>query len=75
MKCSNSIAGYITAQRDLWIVGDKFIDQIFHRLQELKQEAKEAQGPMPYMYDYYEIKCYTEDKLSTNDCVPSRIVN
>ena len=69
------IPGYIAAQRDLWIHGDKFVNDVFHALQAMKSAAKDAQKPVPYVYDYYNITCITECNLSGSENLLVKLVN
>ena len=69
------IPGYIAAQRDAWLVGDNFLDEVFYAFTKLKDEAKDSQQSGPYLYQYYNITCSTENNLSSNDDTMARIVN
>ena len=70
------ISGYVAAQRDLWILGDKFINDIFQALPDLHNSLREAKHPIPYMYDYYSITYLTEHQPTyNNNNTLARIVN
>ena len=59
----------------MWFIGDEFIHGIYHRLQELNTEAKIAKGKTPYLYDMYNVRCFTANPLSEMKNVATRLVN
>ena len=68
----------VLAASDLWFIGDAFLNEIYHTLSYLKTEANAARNTkrqMPYMYDYYNIKCFTPNPSSVLKNVMARIVN
>ena len=70
-----TISGYEEAQRDLWMVGDSFLEQTYHAFQQLKTKARDGKQEIPYMQDYYNIDKFTQGQLSSNKNVPARLVN
>ena len=69
------IAGEITAWRDLWIIGDDFINEIFHELQRVHEEAGDKNRQDLFIYDYFNVKCFTPNPLSMLKNVTARLVN
>ena len=69
------IPGYIAAQKDLWVVGETFLDEVFNTLQELKADASSGKKQMLYLYDYYNVSFKIDDKLSNVNNSLSHIIN
>ena len=65
----------VMAWKDLWIIGDQFIHQIYHTLQELNVTTKLKKGNIPYIYDMYNVKCFTANPLSEIKNVAACLVN
>ena len=65
----------VSAFKDLWIIGDKFLNEIYHALPAIKLAAKEADEKTPYIYNQFNIKCYTSKPQSGNSSIPARLVN
>ena len=65
----------VTAWKDLWFIGDKFIHSIYHTLQGMNTEAKVAKGKIPYLYDMYNVCCFTANPLSDMKNVATHLVN
>ena len=63
------------AQKDLWLIGDTFIDSIYYILQDMKVQAKDGKRPMPYIYEYYNISCWNANQLSPIKNTLARILN
>ena len=59
----------------MWIAGDTFLNDIWHALPELESSAIEAQKPVPYMYDYYNLTFLAEPQLINMDNSIVRILN
>ena len=66
-------AGNIQVKRSLFIIGDVFLNGIYNTLQEAKVEANDNRGPMPYMYDYYNLFLHIKGQL--NKATLSNILN
>ena len=64
--CFIIISGYLAAQKDLWIIGDVFVNEMFHILQELKDNTGDNHNHVPYLYDYYNITHHTDDLLAVD---------
>ena len=56
--------GDVKAHKDIWVIGDCFLGEIFHTLQQMKTEAATAKKEMPYVYDYYNILCVRANPLN-----------
>ena len=52
-------AGTILANNDAWIIGDNFVNEIFHCYPDWNLECHANNLQQPYLYDYYNVKCYT----------------
>ena len=59
----------------MWIIGDKFINRNYHALQKLKTEAIMTKKPLPYVYDYYNLSCFTPNPKSLLENTLARIIN
>ena len=61
---------------NLWLIGDIFLNEIFHALPQIKNEARSAKsGEIPYIYDYYNISCFTPNPQTLVKNVLARMVN
>ena len=60
---------------DLWVIGDRFIHDIFYALGKLKTQASMKQKELPYMYNYFNISCFTSNPKSFERNTLARIVN
>ena len=63
------------AINDLWIVGDAFVNSNYYMLLQLKNEAKTARRTIPYMYQFFNITCYTPNPHSLVKNTLARFVN
>ena len=61
--------------KDIWFIGDSFINQTFHALPDLKTTAKLKKRDPPYVYDFFNVCCFTSRSLSLVNSVPARLVN
>ena len=57
------IAGNIAALKKLWIVGDVFVNNIHHSLQELRTDMQAAHGMELYMYANYSLSTWYKSQL------------
>ena len=55
----------VQALKGLWLIGDGFLNEIYYTLPSIKSEAATSKKKFPYMYDYYNITCFTVNPLST----------
>ena len=60
---------------NLWLIGDEFLMDAYHALQKLQTEARSARRAEPYVYDYYNISCFTTSPNSAVRNIMSRFVN
>ena len=65
----------IVAISDIWFISDKFIHDHYHMLPLMLVQANMNKRDKPYMYDQYNVKCFTRPPLSQTRSVPVRIVN
>ena len=62
-----SFVGEIKAVKSVWFMGDEFLLDIFHALQELRIQDHNSTGKIPYIYEFYNVVC-----LLTKDTIPMR---
>ena len=75
-NCYNfNIAGTIKAFKDCWIIGDHFVNDIYYVLQELNQEQYKKDKKKIYMYDKYNVKCFSSHPLTKIKEALARLVN
>ena len=67
--------GYIPAQKDIWIIGSKFLQDTYDDLHKLKEKAADNKSPMPYMYDFYNVIFHKENITSLNENVLLHYIN
>ena len=60
----SSIPDSVTAIEDAWFVGDTFMDEIFRALNELKRIACILKTNPPYLYQFFNVFSYYQNKLS-----------
>ena len=65
----------VTAWKDAWIIGDEFVHEIYHALQQMNTESRVAKTSPPYLYDMYNVRCFTANPLSEIKNVATRLVN
>ena len=57
------LAGRIRAMRDLWLIGDQFLFDMYPTLPELKNESRSKQSQVPYIYEYLNVSSYVTNPL------------
>ena len=62
------------AFKDVWLLGDEFLQSIFHELQDMKIEAKASNVDIPFLYEAFNVKYLHTKTLASSD-VPARIMN
>ena len=60
---NNFISAQIKALKDVWIVGDIFLWEIEHRLQEMHQSVLAANKTPPYLYERYNIATFFQNPM------------
>ena len=67
--------GEVVAHNDLWLIGDDFMGQTYYMLDKLKRDAVTSRSPIPYIFEYYNVKAFyvAEDHLIKD--VLARFVN
>ena len=66
--------GNVKTLKDCWLVGDQFLCSIFPRFQQIRSDAIAERRQSPYIYDYYNIFCWTTP-VTTVRSVPAKILN
>ena len=61
--------------RDLWIVGNVFVNEVYHTFSEMDATAVRERSDRPFIYDFFNVKCYMANPLSKITEVPARIAN
>ena len=59
----------------MWIVRDKFVRNSIAVLQAMKTEASMDKKPLPYLYSYFNIFCYSQSPLGHVKSIAARILN
>ena len=67
--------GQIQALNDVWIIGDSFVNEVYHVFQKMRDDARMDRRPLPYMYQQYNVACYTPNPKSVLKDVLARLVN
>ena len=65
----------VSAFHNVWIIGDIFVNDNFHVFPTIATRAQKNNKRKPYLYDNYNVKCYTTNSQSQTTQVPARIVN
>ena len=60
---------------DLWLIGDEFLNKVYHILPEIRVQARANKTPFPYIYDYYNLHCYTPNPVTMINSTLARDVN
>ena len=60
------ITANIKTLNDVWIVGDDFLKDITHSLQDLKIKASAANKALPYIYERYNISLIYKSPLTSD---------
>ena len=61
--------------KDCWIVGDQFVNDIYYALQEANQDKVKGDGSKLYIYDSYNVKCFSSHPLSKAKEALARLLN
>ena len=61
--------------KDFWIIGDMFVNQVYHMLPEIRNKVKHAKKEIPYLYQYYNVSCFATNLLSILTNTMTRIYN
>ena len=70
------IVGDIKAVNDLWIIGDQFVNDVYYILSGMKQKAiSSKKGKLPYIFEYYNVSCFTPNPNTILTDVLARMVN
>ena len=69
------IVAKILAWKDFWIVGDDFAWKIYDALQRLHTEAATARSAVPYIYEFYNVECYTVNREALCNNVMANLIN
>ena len=69
-----SDASKVKAIRDLWFIGDNFVNETYHALQEMLRDAKADRKDGPYVYEMYNVHCFTSKPASLTRSIPARLV-
>ena len=48
--------------KDVWLIGDQFLKEVYNKLPAIKNEAVITKQEMPYLYRYYDIYSYFQCK-------------
>ena len=67
----------VEAFKDAWMIGDAFINNIWHMFPAMYEEAIVANSEKPYLFESYNVECFSYDQESetTTRNVLARIVN
>ena len=61
--------------KDLWIVGDYFLFEVFPNLQASRAQAAANKTSPPYLYQYYNVSAFYKKTLSPSHEGVSRLLN
>ena len=66
----------IKAQRNLWFVGDAFLNEIFDEFTMMRDRAVADKKPIPYLFDHYNVDRFTPGQIQRMCTSPmARILN
>ena len=72
---NSSIAETPKAFKNVWFLGDEFLHAVFATFQQMKTDALDRQRPMPYMYDYYNVKMVMAQRSNVIKSTIAKIFN
>ena len=61
--------------KDIWLLRDKFVNDNFHAFPAWNTHAKITKCPGPYIYQEFNVRCFTANPLSEVKQVLARILN
>ena len=67
--------GPIRALKDCWVIGDKFINEVYYTLPEANQNTLENSKEKLYLYDQLNVKCFSLHPLTKIKEAPAQLVN
>ena len=65
----------MVALNDLWIIRDVFVNKNYYMLPQMKHEAKSSHQPIPYIYEFFNVTCYTPHPDTMVKDVLAKFVN
>ena len=65
----------IKALKQLWFIEDEFVNETYHSLASMKCDYVVEKKPLPFVYQHYNVSCYTTNPLAQNKDVISRLLN
>ena len=69
------IAGTISTIKDLWFIGDEFVNKMYHALQAIQTENRVVKKRDLFIYEEFNVKCFTKNPLTNVHSVATRLVN
>ena len=70
-----SLTGDVKSINNLWLIRDQFLNDIFHALPSLHHSAQASKQQIPFVYDFYNVMCYTPNPNSLIKNVLARLAN
>ena len=65
----------VTAFKDVWVIRDCFVNETYHALPALHIKTKDEKSVGLYLYEQYNMKCFTSKPTSNTTSVPAQLVN
>ena len=67
--------GQIKAFHDVWFIGDDFLTEIYHTFLRMRDEAVKSQCRPPYVFEQYNVACFTPNPQTLLKDVLARLIN
>ena len=67
--------GQVKAQKEVWFIGDQFVNDTYHAVKEIQVAAKGNWKDTLYIHREYEINCFTSNPLSMEKNILVHLLN
>ena len=61
--------------KDMWFIGVDFVNEIYHTLSSMKADAATDRKKTPFVYQFFNVFCFTTNPLADFKNVPAHLVN
>ena len=69
------ISENVTAWKDVWIIGEEFVNETWNAIREIQVAAADKKKPGLYLFREYNVKCFTTNPTSHRSCTPAKLLN
>ena len=75
INTSDNLRKNIQAEKDMWLIGASFLQEVYSTLADMKTQASNQKQPMPYIFEYYNVSSYTQHPFTAPKNVLLQMTN